>query len=290
MSISHGIRHILTPMERDRQNSDRKIRVTVVAPARALSSEAADAVTALADEQYPKLHLNFDPQCFLRQGHFAGSDDKRREAFLSAANDPDCDAIWFARGGYGSIRLLDGLIEQMGPRARRKAYLGYSDTGSLLGALYGAGIGSCLHAPMPSDIVRQNGQAAVRRALDVIAGRTEAAKQGTAPQAAFNLTVLAALNGTKYMPDLTGHILHLEDIGEYHYRIDRAFAQLATSDWFSRLAGVRLGRFSDIPDNDIDFGMEAHEIARHWCAVTGVPVLGYSPIGHDAENAVIAFG
>lgn len=261
----------------------------VVAPARAVPPGVADRVTDLASHHVPELELQFHPQCFAAHGHFAGDDTTRKDTLIEAANDPDLDAIWFGRGGYGSARLLSDLVANLGPAARQKTYLGYSDTGALLATLYGAGIGNCIHGPMPSDVQRIGGEAAVLRALQALKVPV-LQKADARPQIALNLTVLASLNGTPFLPDLTGHILHLEDIGEYHYRLDRAFAQLASSAWFSRLAGVRLGRFSDVPENDIDFAMTADEIARHWCAAASVPVIGTSPIGHDADNGVVVFG
>jgi len=263
--------------------------VAIVAPARALDRDIMGRVLELAERVTPDLEIHFDPQCFERHGHFAGDDRTRQAALVRAANDPAFDAVWFARGGYGSMRLLDGLTGMLGTAAASKTYLGYSDAGALLATLYGAGIGRCVHGPIPGDILREGGADAVARSLSFLASTARATLRAP-PEAAFNLTVLAALNGTGFLPDLSGHVLHLEDIGEYHYRIDRAFAQLASSDWFARLSGVRLGRFSDIPENDIDFAMTATDIARHWCARAGVPVLDDSPIGHDAANGIVVFG
>ena len=277
-------------MATDRQISER-FTVGIMAPARALEPKIAKQVLDLARRAAPGIELRVHPQCFERHGHFAGPDSARAKAFLELANNPSIDAIWFARGGYGAGRLIDRVMGELGEAAQAKAYLGYSDTGALLGALYKAGIGRILHGPMPADILRTGGEAAVTRALAVLCGQVEPTPfPDDAPVAAFNLTVLTSLCGTRYMPDLTGHVLHLEDIGEYEYRIDRAFFTLASADWFPRLAGLRLGRFSDVPENDIDFAMTAHEIARFWAAKAGVPVLGESPIGHDADNQVVAFG
>ncbi len=262
-----------------------------MAPARTLEPETAQRVLELTTHIAPNIALRMHPQCFERYGHFAGPDTARAKAFLELANDPGVDAVWFARGGYGAGRLLDRVINELGEAARAKTYVGYSDTGALLGALYKAGIGRVMHGPMPADILREGGEAAVARSLGVLSGRIPASSVSDgAPKAAFNLTVLASLCGTHYLPDLSGHVLHLEDIGEYDYRIDRAFFTLASTDWFPRLAGLRLGRFSDVPENDVDFGMTAHEIARFWAGKAGVPVLGKSTIGHDAANGVIAFG
>ncbi|MCI4644407.1 MAG: LD-carboxypeptidase [Hyphomonadaceae bacterium] len=262
-----------------------------MAPARALEPAFVEQVRTYAARHAPELELRFHPQCLLRHGHFAGEDAARATAFLDLANDPGVNAIWFARGGYGSGRLLDLVLPGLGAPARDKIYLGYSDTGCLLSALYKAGIGEVWHGPMPADILRTGGEAAIARALDTLAGTSAPVWTGdAAPAAAFNLTVLASLCGSPYLPDLSGHVLHLEDVGEYAYRIDRAFFTLASTDWFPHLAGLRLGLFSDIPENDVDFAMSAREIAAHWAARHDIPVLGDSPIGHHVDNQIVRFG
>jgi muramoyltetrapeptide carboxypeptidase len=110
------------------------------------------------------------------------------------------------------------------------------------------------------------------------------------PAAAFNLTILSSLIGTPWQPDLTGHVLMLEDIGEYLYRIDRALFHVTSNPAIRRVAGLRLGRISQIPDNDPDFGMTEEEVARYWCERAGIPWLGRADIGHDAGNTVVPFG
>jgi muramoyltetrapeptide carboxypeptidase len=92
------------------------------------------------DRDYPGLDLVFHEQCFAQEGHFAGPDALRLAAFVDCANDPSCDAVWFARGGYGAARIAQDAMGLLGPAAAGKAYLGYSDGGVLLAALYRAGL------------------------------------------------------------------------------------------------------------------------------------------------------
>src|SRR4051812_11103381 len=118
------------------------MRIAVVAPSTPIAPETAARVTALAAEAAPEAELVFHPQCFLRHNHFAGSDAERAGAFVETANDPAFDALWFARGGYGSCRIAEGVLERLGPAAGNKAYLGYSDAGFVLAGLYRNGIGT----------------------------------------------------------------------------------------------------------------------------------------------------
>jgi len=110
------------------------------------------------------------------------------------------------------------------------------------------------------------------------------------PAAAFNLSIIDALVGTALEPDLSGHVLMLEDVSEPLYRIDRMMFHLTGQASIRRVAGIRLGRVSDIVENDPEFGLTAEEIARYWCQRSGIPYLGAADIGHDRDNKVVPFG
>ncbi|PKP82399.1 MAG: LD-carboxypeptidase [Alphaproteobacteria bacterium HGW-Alphaproteobacteria-18] len=272
--------------------SERRTRIGIVAPGRALDRSIADRVTAIAGASADPI---FHPQCFLHDGHFAGPDAARADAFVEFANDPTLDAIWFARGGYGACRLLDLAFERLGEAARRKTYMGYSDTGSLLARLARDGIGRVAHGPMPADILREGGEAAVRRALGFLTGADgeagiDPATLAPGKYAAFNISVFASLIGTGWLPDLTGHVLMLEDVGEYHYRLDRMMFTITSNRDVQKVAGIRLGRCGAIPVNDIDFGASEAEIVTHWCARNGIAYLGRADIGHDVGNKIVVFG
>ena len=214
---------------------------------------------------------------------------------MEVANSEAFDAVWFARGGYGSGRLIEAALPRLGPAARAKTWLGYSDGGTLLAALYSQGFGHLAHGPIPQDILREDGEAAVARALAWLVDRDPAALEPSLaadprPAAAFNLTILCSMLGTSWQPDLAGHVLMLEEVGEYMYRIDRSLFQLTSNTAMRRLAGLRLGRCSAIPDNDPDFAQTEEEVARAWCLRSGIPYLGRADIGHDAANKVVPFG
>jgi muramoyltetrapeptide carboxypeptidase len=269
------------------------MRIGIVAPSTPILEATADAVTALAAEAAPGAELVFHPQCFLRHGHFAGDDSARLDALVEVANDPGFEALWFARGGYGSCRIAEAAIERFGPAARDKAWLGYSDAGFLFAGLYRAGFPDVAHGPMPNDLRREGGDAAVRRALAWLTERSPSALEpglGDGPAAAFNATVFGHLLGTALEPDLSGHVLLLEDVAEHMYRTDRAMFHITGAQAVRRVAGIRLGRCSEIPLNDPDFGETEEELFRFWCGRAGIPYLGRADIGHDAGNKVVPFG
>jgi muramoyltetrapeptide carboxypeptidase len=264
-------------------------RVAICAPSRSITEEDAARVLAAA-AQYPGLELHFHPQCFLNEGHFAGSDPQRLAALVESANDPAFDAVWFARGGYGANRIAQEAVTQLGKAAQNKAYLGYSDTGYLLAALYCERIGQPVHAPMVADIRRDGGEAAVQRSLAWLCGDRSGAEplRDAHPTVAFNLTTLAMCCGTPLMPGLAGHVVIVEEVSEHFYAIDRLFFHLTAH--LGGIAGLRLGRVGDVPENDIAFGQSPEDIARFWCERHAIPFLGAADIGHDAGNKIVPFG
>ncbi|HXZ68634.1 MAG TPA: LD-carboxypeptidase [Alphaproteobacteria bacterium] len=273
----------------------RKIKIGVVAPGSRLEPALADAVLEIARTDYPdKFEIVFHPQCFLSSGHFAGDDGARLRAFVEVANDPSVDVLWFARGGYGSCRIAEALLPQLSSAARNKIYLGYSDAGFLLAALYANGIGHQVHGPMPSDVNRAGGASAVRRALDYLVDKDESGFEptvtGGAKTAAFNITVLSELLGTPFAPDLAGHVLMLEEVSEHMYRIDRSLFHITSNVNIRRVSGIKLGRCSDILPNTPDFAQTEEQVARHWCKTAGIKYLGRADIGHDVDNKLVPFG
>lgn len=266
------------------------MKIAIVAPGRTLAPDAAARVQGLAAG---KADLHIHPQCFLQYGHFAGDDAARANAFLEVANDPSFDAVWFARGGYGAGRLMAHIAPRLTPAALQKIYLGYSDTGFLLALLHKAGADLVAHAPMPTDITREDGDAAITRVLDFLAGDfagvESSARDAHAPQLAFNLSVLRSLMGTRVQPDFRNAVVMVEDVAEYAYALDRGLCHLFSSDAFLQARGVRQGRFSDVPDNDVAFPVPVSALCQEWCAATGVAYLGEANIGHDSANAIVPF-
>lgn len=272
------------------------MRIGVVAPARGLDAGIAARAVAVARAHFPLAELVIHPQCFLREGHFAGADDARAAAFVAMANDPAIDAIWFARGGYGANRLLAKVMNALDPAAAgAKTYLGYSDTGFLLAALYARGVGQVAHGPMVADLARSGGEAAFVRALGWLVDRraesVEPSLDGR-PTIALNLSIAVALVGTRWLPDVAGHVLMIEEVAEPLYRVDRMLFQLASAPALARLAGIRLGRMVDMLPNDPPWA-ENEPVAvmiERWCGALGVPWLGAADIGHDAGNRIVPFG
>jgi len=265
------------------------MRIAVVAPSCTLKREAAAAVEAIA-AQRGDCELVIHPQCFLSEGHFAGPDKARLAALRDVMADPAIDAVWFARGGYGSNRIAEAAAAGLPEAARAKTYMGYSDAGFVLGAFHKAGL-DVVWGPMPQDVLRDGGEAAACRALDWLVRRDPSAIEGKleGPAMAFNLTVLASMLGTVLEPDFDSVELLIEDVGEHHYRIDRTMFHVAASPNIRKVTRLRLGRVGEIPENDPDFGRDEAAIVEEWCDRSGIPYGGRADIGHDVNNRVVPF-
>jgi muramoyltetrapeptide carboxypeptidase len=276
--------------------SRERCKIGVVAPASRLSPEVAARVPALAKRLYPDRtpEIVFHPQCFASHGHFAGDDETRARAFLDIANDESFDAVWVARGGYGSCRVAETIMSGLKQPSWRKTYMGYSDAGMLLAALYRIGFRGVAHGPVAQDILRDGGDATAARALAWMVDRApeslEPTIDGSKMTAAFNITVLSQLLGTPLEPVLDGHVLMLEEVSEAMYRIDRSLFHITSNASIRRVSGIMLGRCSNITPNEPEFGMNEEEIARYWCRRAGIPWLGRADIGHDVDNKIVPFG
>ena len=266
------------------------MRIAVVAPSCALKREAADAVQRIVAAR-GDCELVVHPQCFLSEGHFAGPDEARLAALREVMGDPGVDAVWFARGGYGSNRIAEAALADLPASALGKTYMGYSDAGFLLAGLHKAGA-KVAWGPMPQDVVRDGGEAAVARALDWLVRRDPFALEPKLdePAMAFNLTVLSNLLGTALEPDLSGIELLIEEVGEQLYRIDRTMFHVTGAAAVREVRQIRLGRVADIIPNEPEFGVGEEAIVADWCRRSGIPFAGRADIGHDVANKVVPFG
>jgi muramoyltetrapeptide carboxypeptidase len=270
------------------------MRIGVVAPGRSVSREGSLRLSAFMAITYPAHEIVFHPQCYLSEGHFAGPDSVRAEAFLEYANDPAFDAVWFARGGYGSNRILDLVMPRLGPAAGRKTYIGFSDMGFIMGALYARRIGRQLHGAMASSVgMNDKGEAAgwvLAWLIDKDRRALEPSLADGKPAVAFNLAILTSLIGTPWLPDLTDHVLMIEEVGEPLYRIDRMLFQMAHATQLKGIAGVRLGAITDVQDNDPPFAETPEQMVVRWCREMKIPYLGRAEVGHIELNKVVPFG
>ena len=140
----------------------------------------------------------------------------------------------------------------------------------------------------------EGGEAAVKRALAYLIERAPESLEMTVMAegkfAAFNIMILHSILGTPLEPDLSDHVLMLEEISEQMYRIDRALFHITSNQAVRKVKGIRLGRCSDILPNDPEFGASETDVVKYWCRISGIPYLGRADIGHDIHNKIVPFG
>lgn len=241
----------------------------------------------------------YDDGLFVRSAYLAGSDERRCREFQTALDDDTAAAIWFARGGYGATRLLPYL--SVGQIAARPRWLiGFSDASAVHALWQRAGLVS-LHAANITGLVRWSPPA--REQLcgylftgwsaplhgDTIYGGAQGCVRGRL--AGGNLTVLASLAGTGYLPDYAGTIFFLEDVGERPYRLDRYLTQLGQSGAFDGVRGFVIGQLSGCVDPpDQDAGCSALEAVCNVLAPLGVPILAGVAVGHGRSSLPLSLG
>ena len=238
-----------------------------------------------------------------RAGYLAGDDARRAEEWREAVADPDARAIFCARGGYGSMRILPA-IDPAPLLARPKLVVGFSDVTAFHAVLNRAGLAT-VHGPVvtqlgasPDDAVAHlwallSGRAPRPNAWDAPppgAGVTGTgvvrAGRVSGPLVGGSLALLSHLCGTPFLPPLDGAILLVEDVGEKPYRIDRYLTQLRLAGALDRVAAVAVGQLSGCDDEQV----RAADVVREAVRALGLPAIEGLPCGHEDRNLAVPLG
>jgi len=237
---------------------------------------------------------------FAEHFQFAGTDEQRLEDLQEAIDDPECGAIICSRGGYGTVRIIDQLnftnfIEYP------KWMVGFSDITILHSCLNNYEIPT-IHGAMPRYFFDENGEPSenLTSLMTLLKGENAAYTVSSqkfnrpgkvkAELVGGNLSIISSLQGTLYDLDTDGRILFLEDIDEFLYHADRMFHQLKLGGKLDNLAGLILGDFTDMKDNESPFGKTVHEIINEAVCDYSYPVCYGFPGGHDKLNLSLVFG
>ncbi len=233
-----------------------------------------------------------------KQHHqYGGSNDERLADFQEALSDPAINAIWIARGGYGSIKIVDD-IDMSVLEGRNKLLLGYSDVTNLHGLWQRHGLQS-VHCFMPQElpekseeVLRSWSRVATAQPQSLTFENTDQLEEQviTAPVVGGNLSVLLSMIGSATFPDLKDHILFIEDLDEYLYHVDRMMTTLRRSGKLDHLKALVVGGMTDMKDHEIPFGKNAREIIEEHTATANYPVIFDFPAGHLIENYSFVLG
>lgn len=230
---------------------------------------------------------------------YSGTDEQRAADLQTMMDDPSVKAILCARGGYGLSRIINDL-DFTGIKANPKWVIGFSDITVLHAALQQNGIMS-IHGPMAAAFNKgPEGEPYVQAVKSILQGQKTSYEASvhdynkvgmvTAPMIGGNLCLIAHLIGSKNSMVTSGKILFLEDIGEFHYNLDRMVIQMKNAGLFDNLAGLVLGSFSDMRDEATDIGAGAFEILQSHITEFNYPVCYDFPISHGLLNYPIKQG
>ncbi|HEX3235190.1 MAG TPA: LD-carboxypeptidase [Gemmatimonadales bacterium] len=284
-------------------------RVALVAPAGPLLDRddltRAEALCRALDYE-PLLA----PHAGARYGYLGGTDEQRLADLNAALRDPAVDAVWCIRGGYGLTRILGGVDFPALVR-RPKAVIGFSDVTALL-----AGVTRCagvvgFHGPNARTSMPGFSRRHFERVLSCAApagpleplpqpagvlvareNRIVTLQGGVAEGrlAGGNLSLLQCLIGTGFFPDLDGALLVLEDVGEDLYRVDRMLSHLRMAGALDRLAGVLVGRFSELQRGTGDGALGFDEVLATYFGPLRIPVALGFPVGHIDDQWTLPLG
>ena len=268
--------------------------VAIIATARKISKEEIQpAVTFF--ESYG-LSVLLGKNLFESSNQYAGTDLQRAEDLQWALNDKNIKAIIIARGGYGTVRLMEH-VDFTEFKKFPKWVVGYSDVTVLHSAIHNIGVAT-LHATMPLNFSKN--QEATRSLIKALLGKLTEIEteenysniEGAAcgQLVGGNLSLLYALSGTPYDIDTRDKILFIEDLDEYLYHLDRMMMQLKLSGKLSCLKGLIVGGMTDMKDNAIPFGKLPEEIILDAVKDYNYPVCFDFPAGHIDKNLAMYFG
>lgn len=273
-------------------------KIRIVSPAGKVAEKyVLPAVEWLTRQGY-KVELG--KHVFNTHFQFAGTDAERLEDLQTALDDPETSAIICSRGGYGTVRIVDKL-DFSGFSKYPKWLVGFSDITILHAAINQLGFAT-IHGAMPRFFFDENGAANenLKTVMELLTGSQAEYKIDARPEnrtgkckagiVGGNLSIIVSLLGTKYGIDTQGKILFIEDIDEYLYHTDRMMHQLKLAGKLDNLAGLVVGDFTDVKDNESPFGKTVHEIIAGAVAEFDYPVCFGFPAGHDKRNLALAFG
>ncbi len=270
--------------------------VAVVATARAVDAKALK--TGIDIIKGWGLNVIEGNWLFQSANLFAGTDQQRLEDLQRVLDNPEVEAIFCARGGYGTTRIIDQLSWKSFKK-HPKWICGFSDVTALLCHVESLGY-ACLHSSMPQLFAKSNAgddyrslhRALFSREVKVSASHHPINQKGSAdgPVTGGNLSLLVHLIGTESDVDTRGKILMIEDVDEYLYHLDRMMVQLVRSGKLRHIKGLIVGHLTKMKEGDLKFGTDACGIIKSHLPNKKIPVAFGFPMGHESPNLAIPMG
>ncbi|MEF3078405.1 S66 peptidase family protein [Winogradskyella poriferorum] len=274
--------------------------VAIVAPSGILKNREREVQQAVDLLKSWDLHATVGKHVFSKANHFAGTDAERCEDLQKAMDDPTISAIWCARGGYGTVRILDKL-DYTKLKENPKWIIGYSDITALHNQLHNQGFES-LHALMCVSLTKDISE--VQESVDTFKAALfgkpknydlEGSKYNREGEAkgqliGGNLTMLHTMLGSDTSLDTSGKILFIEEIGEYKYHIDRMLQSMKRAGYFENLKGLVVGDMSKLRKNTTLWGTSIEQLILDALEEYDFPIAFNMPAGHEKDNRALVLG
>lgn len=269
--------------------------IGVLATARKVEVKSLEPAIKLAESW--GLHVVVGKTVGLENNQLAGQDWQRATDLQEMLDNPAIKAIWSAKGGYGTVRIVDRL-NFWKFKQKPKWIIGFSDMTVLHSHVHTLGYAT-LHGLMGISVLRATPEAveSFRKALfgekleyTIPAHAFNKTGKATGEVIGGNLSVLYSIVGSKSEMDTKGKILFIEDLDEYLYHIDRMMMNLKRNGYFSNVKGIIIGGMTKMKDNDIPWGHDALEIIQDITKEYNIPICFNFPAGHIQDNRALPFG
>ncbi len=273
--------------------------IAIVAPAGILKNRKHVIDKAKKLAQSWGLEVVYGKHLFNQAHHFAGTDEERCEDFQKALDNPNIKAIWAARGGYGSVRILDKL-DFTKFKEKPKWVIGYSDITAFHNHIHNVGV-ETIHGIMGTSMqdapeVIAKSVESLKRALfgESLAYEISNSKHNRLGRingelVGGNIAILASMLGSTSQMSTDGKILFIEEIGEYKYSIDRMLQSLKRAGYFTKVKGIIVGDMTKVKKNTTLWGTSIEQLILD-VIPNDVPVLFNFPAGHEPDNRALIMG
>lgn len=274
--------------------------IAIIAPAGILKNkkEIINEAKELAERWGLKVMIG--EHVFNQNNHFAGTDKERASDFQKALDNSNIKAIWGARGGYGSVRILDAL-DFTKFKENPKWIVGYSDVTAIHSHVHNLGV-QTIHGMMGTSMQfdkEKNNKSieTLRKALfgealsyEIPSSKYNRIGNVEGELVGGNITLLLTMLGSESSINTEGKILFIEEIGEYKYHIDRMLQSLKRAGFFEKCKGILVGNISNIKKNTTVWGSSIEQLILDVVSEYDFPVIFDFPAGHEIDNRALIFG
>ncbi|MCX6182888.1 MAG: LD-carboxypeptidase [Bacteroidetes bacterium] len=272
-------------------------KVAITAPAKRISRKEIDAAVKVLIDWGLQVVVGetIDSEYF----QFSAPKEKRLDEVQTFLDDPEIKAVFFARGGYGSIQIIDN-IDFKAFKKNPKWLIGFSDITVFHSHLNAKILAPSIHATMPLNFEKNSKETLSTLKEAVFKGKMKyelktkhklnRKGKGKGEIVGGNLSIIYSLLGSKSFPNLKGKILFLEDLNEYYYHLDRMMYSLKRAGALKDLKGLLIGQFSDMQEAALPFDKNTEEIIYDAVKEYKFPIYFNFPAGHVADNRALIFG